>query len=268
MGSDGLQRTEAFVGLAIPKGPEQDWKQTPWGALISQAAAAGYTNGEVMAPTFSWKVTDGDSVVPNKKGKKPCEREGFPGHWVLGCATGLPIRCHHTGMYDPTQQIQDPKEIKRGDYCRIAIVAKANGSSADPSQNPGVYLNPKMFDLVRAGVAIATDSGPSAADVFGGTAAQLPAGAMVDAGVAAVAGAQNFNTPPLNPAVQTTQTPPPLNPAAQIQPHPQFLNPGGAVQPLQMSPQAIAQGITYESLVALGLDNAAMIAQGYALPTP
>jgi hypothetical protein len=96
---------------------------------------------------------------------------------------------------------------------------------------------------------------------------------MVDAGVAQNPAMQNpvMNpaTHPGNPALNPAATGvPALNPAAGIQPHTTFLNPGGAAQQLTMSPQAIAQGITYESCVAGGMDNAAMIAQGYALPTP
>ena len=28
-------------------------------------------------PTFAWKIVDGDSQTPNKKGRKPCENEGW-----------------------------------------------------------------------------------------------------------------------------------------------------------------------------------------------
>src|ERR1700740_1677164 len=69
-------------GIGIPKAGEQHWNQTVWGRLIWDTALKAFPNG--FAADFSWKVTDGDSTAPTKKGKAaPCTREGHPGHWVL-----------------------------------------------------------------------------------------------------------------------------------------------------------------------------------------
>jgi hypothetical protein len=165
---DGTKKQTVYVGFAIRKTPGvTDWKAEPWGAQIDATAREGYPNGETMRPDFAWKITDGDSTIPNKRGKKPCDSEGFPGHWVLRLSTALqPARCFHVGKYDPMQQIQNEKEIKCGDYGRFLILAKDNA----PSKSPGVYLNPSMFELIRAGQAIMSDSGPSAAAVFGAPA--------------------------------------------------------------------------------------------------
>lgn len=162
--AQGVQKTESYFALAIPKQGETDWKQLPWGQQIVAAAQAGWPNGEFNAPTFSWKVADGDSQVPNTKGKKPCDREGWPGCWVVHLKTMMNIACFHEGKFDPMQQIQDKNEIKPGDYGRVFITCKAN----NPSKSPGVYLNPKFFSLMRAGQLIQLDSGPSAAEAFGG----------------------------------------------------------------------------------------------------
>ena len=70
-------------GVAIAKGSETHWNQTKWGSDIYNTAARAWPNGQFQAPSFAWKVTDGDSTVPNKAGKKPCDREGYRGCWVL-----------------------------------------------------------------------------------------------------------------------------------------------------------------------------------------
>jgi hypothetical protein len=212
----GTPRTEVYIGLAIPKAGETGWKQTEWGAKIHAQAVADWPAGEHGAPAFAWKITDGDSQVPNKRGRKPCDREGFPGHWVLALATGLPVKCYHSGKYDPTQQIQNKNEIKPGDYCRALVVCRGNA----PSQSPGVYLNPSLFELSRAGTEIILDSGPSAADAFGGGAATTPAAAAVTPAPAAAA----------------------VTPAPAVVPAPDFLNPPGA--PSAPAPAA-AQPVRY-----------------------
>jgi hypothetical protein len=189
---------DTYVGLAIPKGPETDWKQTEWGGKIVSAAQLGWPNGEYNSPNFAWKIIDGDSQVPNQKGKKPCDREGYPGHWIINASTRMIVRCYHVGQYDPAQQIQNPEEIKPGDYGRLFIQAKAN----NPSQSPGVYLNPTLFELSRAGEFINLSGGPSAADAFGnGGPTQPPVGAGINQ-VPATGGVQAppAPTPPVTPA--------------------------------------------------------------------
>lgn len=200
IGQDGHPVTKAHCGIAIPKVPGQDWKITQWGQIFVQAANTGYPNGETRSATFAWKVTDGDSDIPNKKGKKPCDREGYPGHWVVHCTTRLNVRCFHRGKYDPIQQIQRKEEIKRGDYCRISVSVVDNV----PSESPGIYVNPEMFELYQAGVEIVGGDGPSAADVFGTSEGQLPSGALVDTNVQT-----SPNVPPAPPVQQAAAVPPP-----------------------------------------------------------
>lgn len=182
----GEQMHETYVGLALVKSSGvTDWRQEQWGQQIAQKAAQDWPAGEHGAPSFAWKVTDGDSAIPNKKGNKPCDREGYPGHWVINCATTWTVKCYHAGQYDPHQQIQDENAIKPGDYCRVAVDVKGNG----PSESPGMYLNPIMFELTRAGVEIVlSGDGPDANEVFGAApAGQLPAGAQVDPNIAPAA---------------------------------------------------------------------------------
>lgn len=172
--ADGRPMQESFVGLAFPKQGESHWKETEWGAQIYKEAVTGWPRGEYETRDFSWKITDGDSTVPNKKMIAPCTREGYPGHWVIFATTFMDIKCYHVNKYEPQLQIRDPSQIKRGDYCRLLINVKPNGSS----KNAGMYINPELFELTRAGVEILT--GASAVTAFGGTEPVIPDNALLD----------------------------------------------------------------------------------------
>jgi len=89
--ADGSPKLSFYTGLAVPKGTETDWKQTQWGQLLYNEAVRAFPNGEYNWPNFSWKVIDGDSQIPNQKGKIPCQREGWPGNWILNIKNGFPF---------------------------------------------------------------------------------------------------------------------------------------------------------------------------------
>lgn len=216
--TNGQAVIERYVGVAIPKGSEQHWKDTEWGAKVYAAAqdpVNGWPNGEFNSPAFSWKIVDGDSQVPNKKGNKPCDQTGYAGHWVIHMTTRIAYNVFHAGRYEPMQAIQRKEEVKRGDYCRVYCQVKGN----KPSQSPGVYVNPQMFELTRAGVEIVSQgSGPAASSVFGGAAPVIPVGAQLDPNTAAPAPVAQVATPA--PVAQTPPppahdlvTPPPVAPA-------------------------------------------------------
>jgi len=234
----GKPRTSTYIGIAIPKMGETEWKQTAWGAQIVQVAAQDWPRGEHMAPTFAWKITDGDSPIPNKKGIAPNTREGYPGHWVINASTELSVKCYHVGHYAPHEQIQNEKEIKPGDYCRVLLSVKGNG----PSESPGLYMNPVLFELTRAGIEIVLSSGPSAMDAFGASAPVLPANAQVDPNVAAPAPM----APPAAPApVAPPAAPAPMAPPAGIAPAPDFLNPPAP----PAAPAPVAERFSYSGAV-------------------
>lgn len=210
---DGTPVVEFYIGHAVPKGSETGWRQTDWGqkmVLAAQDPVNGYPNGETGAPAFSWKVIDGDSAVPNKKGNKPCDQEGYPGHWVIHMTTRIAYNCFHVNKYEPGQAIKNKDEIKRGDYCRVFANVKGN----KPSESPGVYVNPQMFELTRACPAEeeikSKSSGPSAAAVFGGTPAPVTT-PTTPAPVAAPAPAHVAPPPP--PPAHDLVTPPPVEDA-------------------------------------------------------
>jgi hypothetical protein len=242
--ADGQPMMETYVGVAIPKTGEADWKHTPWGQQLVAEATAAWPRGEHGAPSFAWKIIDGDSAVPNKKGTPPNSREGFPGHWVIGGSTMLHVKCFHAGMYEAHQVIQNKGEIKRGDYCRLLIETKGNGST----DSPGMYVNPTLFELTRAGIEIIpVGNGPSAAEAFGGSVGQLPQGALIDTAVAQPAVAQPAAaTPPVVPAHDLVQpgmvTPPPAVPPVATPP---------PVAPVD--PQYSYNGVTYAKSALLAM---------------
>jgi hypothetical protein len=167
----GRPRKEWFVALAIPKA-DPGWP--PILAAIHQAARAGFPNlfdaqGNCSNPNFSFKYIDGDSQVAGATGRKPCDNEGFPGHWILKFKSGFEPQCFSKGG---ESVLTDPASIKRGYYARIAGSVTGNNSPV----RPGVYVNLSMIELCGFGEEIKT--GPDGAAVFGGTpAGALPPGA-------------------------------------------------------------------------------------------
>ena len=214
---DGNIKTKIFYAVAVPKNGTTQWAQTPWGAQVYGQAQADWPNGEYQRPDFSWKIIDGDSTIPNKAGKAPVTQEGYPGHWVIKCETylaGMP-HCHPAGNYDAMARIQNPEEIKPGDYCRIVIDIKGNS----PSKSPGIYINPEVFELTRAGQTIQLASDLNVADILGAAgASQVPPGAAVDNSVQQAAPPVTQGVPPVTQGVPpVTQAAPPVTQAAPPQ---------------------------------------------------
>lgn len=190
---DGSPRVNYYIGLAISKA---DPKWPALKAQIYEEARKSFPghfgpNGEPY-PSLGIKIIDGDSQVPNKKNKKPCDKEGFPGHWILKLSNGFKPECYEKGGH----QAKPAEDIKRGYYVRCAATVKGN----DSTQNPGIYINMNMVEFQAFGQEIT--SGPDADEVFKDDAGYLPPGAST---MPVAAG--------------------PLPPAAGVQPVPGFLNP-------------------------------------------
>jgi len=160
--ADGVTpRTQYFLGVAFPKGPEWDaiWAQ------IWQIGQAGFPGGQANVPIgddrFAWKIADGDATP---------DKEGFAGHMVIKFSGGFAPK-----VYTPNGAEIITKEsnaLKRGDYVRVYFNCAGNGNQ----QMPGVYINPQLVERVGYGAEIV--SGPDGAAVFGGApAAVLPPGA-------------------------------------------------------------------------------------------
>ena len=143
----GQARTDYYFALAIPKGAEQHWASTDWGAKIWEVGHKSFPNGQANSPAFAWKVIDGDSAVPNRKGRKPCDKEGHKGHWVLRWSSGYAPRIYNA---NGSQAITEPDAVKPGYYVQVAGSVAGNGSQ----QQPGVYLNHSMVALAGYGEEI------------------------------------------------------------------------------------------------------------------
>jgi hypothetical protein len=281
----GQPATQYAFGLAIAKNPGVFWWAEPWGAIIYAQAVAAFPQAvanavaEIQAGRdggkfFAFKVMDGDSTIPNKKGRKPSEREGYPGHWIISFASLYAPRVFNR---DGSQALVEPGHVKCGYYVQVEGTVAGNESS----QNPGVFINPRMVAMQGFGTEIV--SGPDASTVgFGGgpapagmTAAPpggmpaapgapgTPAAPTVAAPVAPVVAAAPTAAPPPptavapNPAILAAPAAPPPPVAAAAPPPP----PAAAAGPV-LTAKAPA-GVTYAQMIANGWNDATLRQHGY-----
>lgn len=220
----GQPRTEYYVGLAIAKQPGIDWKQTDWGQKIVGVAKSEFPSlfdpatGQIyQGRQFAFKVADGDSQVPNTRGNKPCDQEGWPGHWIIHLSTSI---APSMWKWDKTQNRAVPLDfdVKLGDFFQVQFDICGNGSA----QQPGVYLNPIMYcfagygaEIVKVGAANPDEAGFGQAPLPAGASATpiggMPTGAAVPP---PVQGAVN-PPPPATDLVQPQVPPPPAPPVAE-----------------------------------------------------
>lgn len=259
--------------------------------MVAEAKASFPANfdaaGNCTHPNFAWKLMDGDGIDQN--GKKNSEKEGFAGHWIIKFGGSFLPRVFYHGRTQPQDQVKDPNLCPRGYYVRVVGSMKGN----QPSNKPGLYLNPDIVEVCGAGEIIT--SGPDATELLGGVAMALPAGAQALPGLP-VAGAPSL---PGMPAVAVAPAPMALPgsagvlpgmPAVAVAPAPlPAALPAVAVAPAalpglpmlpnhglvaavlatpaapvyQMSAQATAAGYTRESLNAQGHTDDVLLANGY-----
>jgi len=251
----GQARVDYFFAVAIPKGPEQHWATTEWGQKIWTAGHTGFPNGQANAPTFAWKVVDGDSQVPNRKGRKPCDREGYKGNWVISFSSGFAPKIYNK---DGSAAIVEPDAVKLGYYVQVNGDVTDNGSQ----QQPGVYINHNMVALSAFGPEIQV--GPDASAVGFGQA-PLPAGASTVPPAAF--------TPPATPQAPVAASVPPPAMVTPPTPNPAFLGAPPAPVAPPPAPTAVvrhmtakAAGATYEALLAAGWTDALLIQHGMMVP--
>ena len=279
----GQARVSYSFGIAIAKAPgQQHWAQRPagwpanepyWGETIWAVGHASSPQA-AQSPAFAWKVTDGDSQVPNKKGKKPCDREGYPGHWVLSLGSSFAPRIYNR---DGSQAILEPNAVKCGYYIQVAGTVVGN----DSSQNPGVYLNHSLVALQGYGPEIMTGPDPASVGFGRGVA---PAGMMAQPAGGLTPPPATPGAPPA-PAASYAPPVPGVNamPApTMVTPAPSFLAPPGAPAPVMASPPpppmaapappaapvqpqltAKAAGATYAQMIAAGWNDGTLRQHGY-----
>lgn len=247
----GKPRVDFFFAIAIPKGTETHWMETPWGKIIKATGEASFPGGQTRIPTFAWKVSDGDSDVPNRRGRAPRSRDGYPGCWVVAFSSGFPPTvCNATG----TQVLQEPGVVKMGYYIQVSGSVAGNGSA----NQPGVFLNHNMVAMAAYGPEIAVGPDPTSVG-FG--QAPLPAGAS-----ATPIGALSLAAEPVGGRVASAPAPVPTAP------HPAILAPPAAAAPPPPPPPPpapparvmlpTAGGATYEQLIGAGWTDTLLVQHG------
>lgn len=211
----GQARSEFFFALAIPKTGEAHWGNTPWGNKILTVGAAAFPQS-YQRPDFAWKIVDGDSTIPNKRNTKPCDKEGYPGHWVVRFSGGYAPKIYRqeNGAY---VQIE-AEQIKPGYFMQVACNVDGNGNQ----NNPGIYINHSMVCFSAYGEEI--NFGPNVNEAGFGQA-PLPAGASA-APLASSVPLPAAGGVPVVPTPGAIGVPVvPLPGATAVVPNPQFLNP-------------------------------------------
>lgn len=289
-------RVEYVCGIAIAKGAEQHWGHTEWGQKVWAAGAAGW--GNIINPEtksgrdFSWKIYNGDSDEVNTKGKRPCDRDGYKGHWVLVFTSGFAPKIVTA---DGSQPLIDKDVVKPGHYIQIYGTVKDNS----PAKSPGVYLNLLAVAHSGFGPEITQSAVDTRSVGFGkgpvpAGASALPVGGMVPPAMP-VAAAPALPQPPAGPiAVQPNHAalgmpapapaiqvpvampavPLPGAPvgipqvpvaAAPLAPPPPPPAPAAPVVPVRQM-TALAKGVTYESYRGAGWSDEQLIANGLMTP--
>lgn len=183
-----FDKPKYWLNIAWPKGPGWD----AFYAKFYARAQADFPGGEWQQTDFAWKILDGDAAPHAQK-------EGWPGHFILRCGTTLTPEIYDNQAQP--QQILDARSVKCGDYIRVHLSISGNGQ-ARPN-TPGMYVNHLMIQWLGSGPEIRTR--PSAAQVFGTPAGQLPAGASATPqGGAPIAGPPGTTGAPVGAAPAST----------------------------------------------------------------
>jgi len=244
----GQPKISFYIGVAIPKTAGVPWENEVWGQQIMNVARLGVPNafdvttGQLVpGRSFAFKVTDGDSQIANQNNKRPCDQEGFPGHWVLNFNNGFaPNPVNQEG-----DKIVEPDAIKRGYWAEVYASITPNTDQ----RNSGVFLNHEVVSLAGYGQEIhggidaktlgfgqtALPAGVSATPVASATAIATPAAPVqqvaapvqqVAAPVQQVAAPVQQVAAPVQPATDLVQAP---VVAAPVQPVEDSFNVNGNV---------------------------------------
>lgn len=256
----GEPRTDYVCGVAIEKKGEEHWSQTEWGAKILKVGQESFPQN-FNTPSFAWKIIDGDSQVPNPLSKsptkKPCDNEGYPGHWVIKFKSTMAPNIVNS---DGTKQILEQNFINPGDYVQVYASVVGNNTPL----NPGIHINHIHVAFSRYGKRIISNVDASE---IGFGKSQLPTGASK------IPIAQGFNPVSSGTIVPLTtgnvgnsvlQTTVPLT--VGIPPHPAILTPKPVppVSPQKPAREMLpaANGFSYEELIETGWTDELLIQHG------
>ncbi len=278
----GQPRVQYFIALAVPKGAEQHWAYTEWGKPIWEVGCRAFPQAS-QAPTFAWKIEDGDSLVPNQKGRVNANTEGYKGNWILKLSGGFVPKLYReeNGAFVAAE----PIVIKPGHLVQVRFTVDGNET---PSK-PGVYLNLSMVCFRGYHPNGEITFGENVNEVGFG-AAPLPAGALLappalplpmPAAPAIPSGLPPAPALPVVPQPGFLQMPPPSVPIAAASgaspmlpvpalPVAPIVPPVALSVPVIASPSktmtAKAQGASYQAFISAGWTDANLIAQGYLQP--
>lgn len=136
----GQERVNYFFTIAIPKAGEAAWYHSAWGQKIYGLARSWWPTlfdaaGNCLHPRFSWKVSDGDDTTPNPDAqmRRNCDREGFPGCWIVRLSSGYATRI----LDSSGAPMLTPGAVKRGFWVEVWASLNTNGNT----QKPGIYVN-------------------------------------------------------------------------------------------------------------------------------
>lgn len=249
----GQPRVSYDYALALPKVPGQThFSQHSFFAPIWAFGHAAYPQGQAQIASFAWKVIDGDSTVPNKSLKRPCDNEGYPGHWVVWFSSGTPPTVWNS---DGTAQILEAGAVKNGFFVQV----QGNVAPNNSEQSPGLYWNHFRVALAAYGPEISY--GPSVGEAGFGQGVQLPAGAST----APVAAAFNPAAPPPPPVPGTPPAPAPLAPPPPL---PAPVSAGGQPTPLGLTVDLAAMRAGGQWTEALLVQHGYVTAAPAPLPVP
>lgn len=271
--SKGQPRSEWSFGVAVAKiAGQTHWSQHPFFAPI-WAYGHQVQPSAAQRPDFSWKITDGDSTIPNKSNKKPCDGEGYKGHWIVWFSGGQAPQVWNA---DGSARIMEKDAVKPGYFIQVFGDVDDNEST----DSPGLYFNHRMVALSGYGPEISI--GPDVSAAGFGQGVVLPAGASA----APVGQMPNIApppplipnvAPPAPPAAAAPVWPPagwvahPTAPIAlAVTPNPAILGAGAPPPPPMASAKALTAtapaGSTYEGLIGVGWTDALLVQHGYILP--
>ena len=190
----GKDRYTFYIAVAIKK-TGTPWDQTAWGKIIAGHAGLAFPAGQSKNPNFAWKMKDGDSQIPNQNGIRPCDRQGFAGHWVIEFKASFPSPSSRITMTRNAgkDKIQEDGAINLGDYIQVFARVSDNGSQ----QKPGLFYTPRYINFAGFGERITLGIEAHAV----GFSSELPDGASsVPAGEAVLPVTQSeVPAPPITP---------------------------------------------------------------------
>jgi hypothetical protein len=271
----GQPTKRSFFAVAIAKVPgHTHWTQTDWGRQMWDEAAKAWPQGQSGNPAFAFKVEDGDSPVPNMKGRKNCDRPGFPGCWILNFGSGYPVK---VVTADGTAAYPNPASIKLGHF----VEAFGSYVSNNSAMKPGMYLNHAAVGYSGYGEEIHVGIDTSKVGFGKGVApagmSATPPPALNPANLPPAAGAAPGAAPPIPGAVIPPATGiPPIPGAAAaaapptaVAPAAPFILPAAAPPPPPPAAPApppagpvTTTGIPYASYISQGWTHAQMLANG------